>query len=167
MPSGIETVWDIEGALEMAIVDLFANIITALSNQDPQKFDKDRCRVDIKVSLGTGNSKHLAMSETTGLECDVENAWAVNLRATLVTEADMAVHGPLRARVRHTMHRLPPLLNDTGLTNHVIYGPISHAGSSFVSEPTKGMYHTVMVFNAIVSIHEQAWQLITGSNATP
>lgn len=151
----ITNVWDIEGALEVACDALFADLMTALSTQDPQTFQKDRPRVETVAQLGAGRGQ-LMPRELTGLEMEVENCFRVNINADLITDADMAVHKNFRALVRHTLSRLPVLLNPK-LVYHNLDGPMRPAGTTQILKPDEGTYITRLVYTCDVAILQSAW----------
>lgn len=144
---------------------LEANAIQFLDTQDPQAFQKPRARVEVMFILGAGKQEHLAMSEVTGLECDVEDAWDATVNLSLITASDPAIHGAYEAQIRYVMQRLPPLINGVvgGIMNHVVYGPVRHLASTETLKSEDGFYTTEMQFAFSVSIHETAWSLLSGT----
>lgn len=154
----ITAVWDIEGALETACNALFADLMTALSTQDPQTFQKDWPRVEVVAQLGAGRGQ-LMPSEVTGLEMDVENCFRVNINADLITDADMVVHKNFRALVRHMLSRLPVLINPR-MIYHNIDGPMRPAGTTQILKPDEGTYITRLVYTCDVSVLESAWSAL-------
>jgi len=151
----ITAVWDIEGAIETACDAIFADLMTAISTQTGQEFQKDRPRVETVAQLGAGKGQ-LAIREMTGLEMDVENTFRVNINADLVTDADMDAHKNFRALIRHTFSRLPLLINPA-MSYHEIYGPMRPAGTSQIIKPDEGAYISRMSYSCDVSILKSAW----------
>jgi hypothetical protein len=155
----IRDVYDIEKAVEAAVTKLFEDRMTALSSQDAPEFQKPRGRVEVVCQKGAGTG-HLAMTELTGLECEVEDSWQMSIQLWLLTAADMQAHGESRAFVRYTAARLAPLVNGTLLTRHEIYGPMVSAGDSPTLKPEQGIFETALNYKTLVSIRPEAWALL-------
>lgn len=151
-----QDVYDIEAAVEPAVTKLFEDKFAALSSQDPQVFQKERGRVEVSCRKGAGTG-HLAMTELTGLECEVEDAWKLAIEVALITAADMKVHGSYRAFVRYTAARLPVLVNGLLLMSHVIYGPMVSVGDSPLLQAQDGYYLTRLNYTSVVSVHPDTW----------
>jgi hypothetical protein len=149
-------IWDIEGEFDAATAALLDAQISTWSAQDKPVFQKGRDRVEVSSALGASNG-HLAISETTGLEQDVEDEWAIAIRIELVTNSDPVAHGACRAAVRSIMARLPFLLNGKGLVNHAITDRVKSTGCTPMLKPESGYYHTVMLYATVIGIHQDAW----------
>jgi hypothetical protein len=157
-------VYDIEGEIESAIVEIMNQQVESFSIQDNPAIRRPIGRLEVMVKLGAGKDRHLAISESTGLEIDVEDAWNAVAQVQAITKNDAATHRAYRSWARFVMARLPPLINTgkaPGLVNHVIYGPMYHQGSSVMYEPQKGYYHTMMQYGFFVSVHNAAWATLT------
>lgn len=153
-------VWDTKGDLEQAIVSLFEGMISALSFQDQQTFQKARARVEIEVQLTPSGQRQMAPDVLTGLECDIENAFMATIRATTITEANPQIHTNFKCQVQHTLVRMPPLVNGISLLNHVAYPPMFYGGESYSVNPEKGYYRSVLTYSCKVSIHADAWKSV-------
>lgn len=159
----VETVYDIEGELENAISPLLSATISALTPQDDPAFQKDRPRVEVMVQLGAGKEKHMALvdgGDGSGTQLR-EDAWSATLNVILLTGAEIDVHSSYRAFLRDKISNLPALINGITLLNHVIYYPIRSLGTSPVLTPQEGTYKTIMNYAFDVSIHQDAWALLT------
>lgn len=162
-------VYDIEGELETAITTLLNAQIESISSQDSPTVNRSSNRVEVLVTLGSGKDRHLAPSELTGLEIDVEDAWDASVEIEVVTPDDANVHRTYRAYTRYVIARLPALINNQPaqpggpplLVNHVIGGPMYHKGSTPMLNPQKGFYVTRMSYGFFVSVHSAAWANLT------
>lgn len=162
-------VYDIEGELEVAITTLLNAQLEALSSQDNPKMKRDGIRVEVFASLGNGKQGHLAPTELTGLEMEVEDTWETRIELEVVTPRVADIHRLYRAYTRYVISRLPALANNKPavpggpplMVNHVICGPMYHRGSSPMFEPEKGFYHTRMNYEFFVSVHDAAWASLT------
>ena len=160
-------IWDTKGELERAITGQFTDLMTALSMQDQQTFQKARARVEIEVDLSPTGRQQMALAGKapdgtisggfTGLECDIENTFRATIRATLITEADATIHTNFHCQVQHVLARLPPLVNGITLLNHVIYAPMFYGGESYFVKPEGGYYKSVLSYSCNISIHAGAW----------
>lgn len=158
----VESCYDIEGDLESAIGPILSATISALTPQDDPTFQKDRPRVEVMVQLGAGKSNHVQLiDDGTGTGQLREDAWDATLRVELLTGADIKIHSSYRAFLRDKISNMPALINGITLMNHVIYYPIRSLGTSPVLTPQAGYYKTVMNYALVVSIHQDAWALLT------
>ena len=153
-------IWNIKKELETAISKVMSDAITTLTSQDQQTFQKARARVEIDFILGPGKDRHLAPSEITGLEDDVEDAWSGVVNLGVITAASADIHGQYESYCRYIMATLPSKINNVILKNHVIYGPVEHQGSSPSYKPEESIFKTDMQFGLVVSIHASAWALL-------
>jgi hypothetical protein len=153
-----EIIYGIEKTLEPAITKCLEDKFAAFSMQDPQTFQKERARFEVQVNLGAGKG-HWAMSETTGLQIDVEDAWDINILIAVLTEAGADAHNACLVFARGVMAQLPVFVNQLYITNHVIYEHMRHAGSAVLVQPQKDVYVTRLNYNTAISVHADAWAL--------
>lgn len=161
--STIYDIWNIEAEVENAIEAVLNDNgnagVNVFTTQDAQPFQKPRGRAEVLCRKGESTG-HLAVSDLTGLEYEVEDAWDLEINVAAITQDDIAVHGQYRAYVRFMLARIPTLINTgaaPGLVYHFLTFPIISGGDSILFKPEKGKYQTHMVFNCKVSIHETAW----------
>jgi hypothetical protein len=152
-----QTVYSPEVELETAITGLLTDALLTLSTSDPQTFQKGRPRAEVVCQLGADRSAHLALSDFTGLNDDVEDSWAVIVTVDVITDAIIAPHDSCRALARLKMAQLPSLINGTSLFNHVAYGPIRHMSTNMLLDSAQGLYRSTMQYSFDISVHADAW----------
>lgn len=156
----VETVYDPESECELAIGAQLTNAIATFTPSDAPQFQKERARVEVVCALGAGQGHMQDIDEDpSGDYRPREDAWAMQFRVMVVTQADIKSHRSVLALMRKTMAELPWTINGTatGMQNHFIGRPMVHQSSSRMFKTADGLFQTQMVYSGIISVHRDAW----------
>lgn len=166
----VADIYDLEKAVETAAKTVLeAAGLKAYTTQDTPNFEKDRPRVEIEFTQGTGANRWSLIDPATGAaptgktptELDLyrrESAWNCTITFSAITEADITQHAEYKVKVRNALAALWLSINEaTGMTRHYLRMTSDGGASQLQAATDKSFYLTDFTFNGKLSVQADAW----------
>jgi hypothetical protein len=172
-------IYDFEGIVEPAAAAVLAGLnLTAFTTQGTPDFQKDRPRVEIKLTMGPGLSRFVivingvnglvdpsilaGLTQQQIMSYRRESVWQFTLQFHLLTANDIAAHAAYRAQVRNVLAQFWSLINGVApMTRHAIQMTSDNGSSPILVSPERGMMKTEMSFDGTISVQADAWSALT------